>query len=204
MHKIIAGFLGLVMVAAVVGGTAYALFSSTATASGVTFATGNADLRIYDGDSWEATYPTSNIVFTGLFPGYGYSSHDSQYTTRFVPVYLKNVSTSPVSLEITMKLQNGATETPAGAWDVLKDQVYVAFEYDTTGGGTWSGVGTYYTLNQWNSGAILLPGSALPQDTQRNYRLWVSVNTAAGNEIATQSLSAMTFEFTGTQAVPSP
>jgi len=73
MRKILTGFLGLVLVAAVVSGTAYALFSSTVTANGVTFSTGNAKLEFYSASATPAnwaqtvTFPTT---FTNLYPGY--------------------------------------------------------------------------------------------------------------------------------------
>jgi len=45
MRKILTGFLGLVMVVAVVGGTAYALFSSIVTVNNVAISAGNATLQ---------------------------------------------------------------------------------------------------------------------------------------------------------------
>jgi len=182
MNKIFAGILGLMLVVGVTSGTAYALFSSKATASGVTFATGNADLRIYDGDSWEPDWNPS-FNFSNLYPGY----------TDFQPLYLKNVSTSPISLTVVGKLLPGATETPAGSWDLLKDVVKV---------NVWlSGVGEtgYQSLNDWNTTGFTLPGGAIAQNTQQNYRFYVQVDSSATDTIASKSISDIVFEFTGTQ-----
>ncbi len=183
MNKIVTGILGLLLVVGVTSGTAYALFSSTATASGVTFATGNADLKIWDGNAWAKDWSPS-FTFNNLYPGYN----------NYQPLHLKNESTSPIGLTIKGILMPGATENPAGAWNTLKDVVKVNI---------WlSGVGEtgYKTLNEWNTTGFDLPGGAIPQNQQKDYRFYVLIDSSADNTIAGQSLSNIVFQFTGTQA----
>jgi hypothetical protein len=181
MNKIFAGIVGLMLVVGVTSGTAYALFSSKATASGVTFATGNADLRIWDGDSFEADRPSA-FTFTGLYPGY----------TGTQLLQLKNMSTSPIALTIKGILLNG----PTGDWDGLKNDVWVNIRLP---GVAETG---YRTLAAWNSTGFTLPGGSLAQNTQRDFQFDVQVNPAATNTIAGMTLSDVTFEFTGTQVTP--
>lgn len=65
MNKIISGLLGIMMVTAVVGGTAYALFSTTATVNGINITTGSAGLTVNDETTLNAALNLNN-----LYPGY--------------------------------------------------------------------------------------------------------------------------------------
>lgn len=194
MKKILFGFFGIMMVIGVVAISARALFSSTATAGGVTFATGNADLRVWDGEDWVSDYSPSDLIFTSMYPGYGGTGADESTSKEFITFYLKNMSTSAVSLSIASKLRDGATEIPAGSWDALKDVVYVAVVLPD-----WSDGSGWHTLNEWNSTGFSLPGGFLAQNTEREYRFYVRVDSAAGNEISDKSVSDIVYEFVGTQ-----
>jgi len=180
MNKIFAGILGLMLVVGVTSGTAYALFSSKATVTGVTFATGNADLRVWNGSSWQPNWGPPSFNFSGLYPGY----------VGTQPLSLRNNSTSPISLTIFGKLIDGST----GDWDGLKNDIWVNIRLP---GVAETG---YKTLAAWNSSGFTLPGGVLAQTTQRNYQFDVQVNPAATNTIASMTLGGITFEFTGTQA----
>ena len=183
MNKIFAGILGLMLVVGVTSGTAYALFSSKATASGLTFATGNADLRIWDGDSWESDWNPS-FNFSGLYPGF----------TNFQLFYLKNESTSPINLAVAGKIKPGVTENPTGSWDTLKGVISVAMNLSDDSAGTG-----WHTLNDWFTTGYDLPGGAIAQTAQRNYKFYVQVDPSATDTIASKSISDLVFEFTGTQ-----
>ncbi|MFH0772757.1 MAG: hypothetical protein V1922_00380 [bacterium] len=188
MNKIIAGFIGLLMVTAVVGGTAYALFFSTATVSGVTFATGNADLLVSaNGINYSQDYNFAGTFFTGLYPTQDVVG--SQFS-------LKNNSTANIALDLVAQLNGGAPELHSGfSWDALKDVIYVGFDYYN---GTWNTATQRHTLNQWFTSSYALEGGNLPFGTSRWYRMHVSVANA-GNEIADQGLTSTVFTFTGTQ-----
>lgn len=198
MNKILAGFIGLAMLSAVVGGTAYALFTSTATASGITFATGNADLRIWkpSTSTWETDWSPDGMSFINMYPGYGGSGSNEPNSTEYERFYLKNLSTSPIGLDVAGKLRAGVVETVSGvSWNTLKDVVYVAVVLPD-----WSAGTGWHTLDEWYTNGFTLPGGSLLQNTQREYRFYVRVDSTAGNEIAGQGISAVNFDFTGTQA----
>jgi hypothetical protein len=179
MNKIFAGIVGLMLVVGVTSGTAYALFSSKATASGVTFATGNADLRIWDGSGWASDWNPS-FDFSKLYPGYS----DSK------PFSLYNNSTSPIALNIAAKLLGGAS----GDWDALKDVISVAVNLSDDSAGTG-----WHTLNEWYTTGYSLPGNPVNQSTQADYKFYVTIDSTATDVIASKSLTGATFEFTGTQ-----
>jgi len=189
MKKIIAGFLGLVMLVTVVGGTAFALFSATAKVSGVTFATGNADLKIStDGSNYYNPYNFGGSFFSKLYPA---------INTVGPQFLIKNTSNSNIALILSVQLKNGdVTENPAGSWAVLKDVVQVGFDYYD---GSWHTAGLA-TLAQWNSPGYSLEGGNLAQGNQRWYRIHVVVPSTADNTIADKGLYSTIFTFTGTQA----
>lgn len=185
MKKITLSILAIAMTLAVVATSASALFSSTATVSGVTFSTGNATLQVWNGSAWVADYNPGNFLFQNMFPSY----------TGSQMFYLKNNSTSNITLGINAKIRNGATENPSGSWDVLKNVVEVSF-FDVGMGASASG---WASLNYWNTtGANFLTAGIAP-GAQRQYRVDVRVIGSAGNEISNTSLTNMKFDFTGTQ-----
>ena len=183
MNKIFTGILGLMLVVGVTSGTAYALFSSKATASNVTFATGNADLRLYNGSDWVANWDPS-LSFLNLYPGYLSNK----------PMYLKNISTSPIALTVVGKMKPGVTESPLGSWNILKDAVSVAVNLSDDSASTG-----WHTLNEWFTTGYTLPGGAIAQNTQKNYKFYVKIDASATDTISGKTISGIVFEFTGTQ-----
>ena len=185
MKRIILSVLAIAMAIGITTGAAFALFSSTATVSGVTFFTGNADLKVWNKTSsaWTTDFSPSDFTFSNMYPTY----------TTFQTFSLKNASTSNISFTLNAKLRNGITQPPAGAWNVLKDVVRVRF---TDSSGTivkkdWE------TLASWNSTGFDFD-TALAQNENRWYRIEVAVDDV-GNEISSQSISAINFDFLGTQ-----
>jgi hypothetical protein len=184
MKKILFGIVGIFLTVSMVAGAARAVFFSTATAGGVTFATGDANLQIYNyttnlgeaswGDTWS---PSFN--FQNMYPGF----EEYQILT------LRNKSTSPITLGVTGKLAAGGS----GNWNDLKDAVQVKIYYD---GSHHTG---YHTLTEWSTTGFALPSTALAQYAQKNYRFYVKIDTSVGNEIKGKSLTGLSFEFTGTQ-----
>lgn len=185
MTKILSGFLGLVLVASVVAGTAYALFSSSATVSGITVTAGSAALLVKNGEDFTDSWNTG-LNLNNVYPGYNNST----------TITLKNNSTTPISLGITGQL------TAATNWPNLADAVEIA----VNNGGSSTG---WKTLAQWNAAPVAFPGPAIPSGTAQDYTVYVRVPTVydsgalagspVGNEIAGQILSNITFTLTGTQ-----
>lgn len=188
MKKILSGVLGIVVVASVVGGVAYAAFSSQASVLGTSFSTGSADLRIWDSDSYEQSW-TANWTFSGLYPGL------VSTPTNF---WLKNTSDSPVSFSVKATLRSGVT----GDWGELSPIVKVAITNSATppaiGDGAWK------TLAQWNSPGAYEIDAELAKDEETQYYFHVYTDVSAGNEIAGKTLSGVNFDFVGTQVIPAP
>ncbi|MCL5784255.1 MAG: hypothetical protein M1142_02790 [Patescibacteria group bacterium] len=186
MGKIISGLLGLVMVVAVVSGTAYAVFSDQVQVSGVTLSTGNADLQIWDGDGWQESL--SSALFTGnTYPGW----QQGQYFA------LQNNSASNIGLDVTARL----TSAPSGNWGLLSPIVQVAVvQYDSQAaalaavaannpglGGVDASTG-WQTLAAWNASPIAISTNLL-KGAQGDFVIWGKIPSDAGNSIANQSLT---------------
>jgi len=188
MRKILTGFMGLVMVSAVVGGVAYAAFSSQASVLGTSFSTGSANLQVGAGESpaFASTY-TPSWVFSGLYPG---------LVSTPTTFQLKNSSTSPVSFSVTGTLRSGVT----GDWGPLSSVVKVAIT--TSASAPAVGNSAWKTLAEWNSPGGYVIDSQLTQNEETLYYFHVYTDSAAGNEIAAKTLSGVNFDFVGTQIVP--
>lgn len=145
--KITMSALSIVTVVALVGGATFALFTDQATANNSTFASGNADLQLALGtitaDPLLLTY--SDIVeapdFSGLYPGY--SSNTG--------IWLKNASTSPISLDLIGDIAdlNTATVGP-DSLNQLKDNLLVKWTCDTDGNDVLNETATAeFSVNDW-------------------------------------------------------
>ncbi|MBP9687151.1 hypothetical protein KBD68_00640 [Candidatus Woesebacteria bacterium] len=184
MRKILSGMLGIVMTASVVGGVAYAAFTTTATVNGINITAGTASLVVGSNSGNLATIFPANLSISNVFPGFGIL--DNQ-TTTFV---VKNTGT--VNLAISAQLTDATGWNDVGA--DLKNNVEVAINTaDNT-----SGTG-YHTLVEWNAGQIAFPGIAVTPNEERTYNVYVRVPASAPNSIQGQSLTNITFTLTGTQ-----
>lgn len=184
MRKIISGILGIVMTASVLGGVAYAAFSSTASVEGVSFTAGDADLKVWDGSAYAPVW-VSGWTFTGLYPG---------YVAAPQPFWLKNESTVAVDLTVKGKLRDGVT----GPWNVFKNNVEVSI----TEVGVPPASDDWHNLEVWNAGDVSFAASAdsvLSQGEQRQYQMNVRVAGFAGSDLENQTLSDVKFDFTGAQ-----
>ena len=199
MKKIILSVLAIALTVGVVSGTAYALFFDTVQVSGITLATGNADLQVAKASGLlgltQGTYGDS-MDFGGtfeddkMFPGWGTT------LPKCALFWLKNNSDSPISLNLTAQLPDGGvTEDVLGSWNALKDVVEIGLD-DTLIGPpiVWN------TLAQWNSSASSFDGNLI-KGVPKMMNICVRVPTSAGNEIAGKKLSNVTFNITGTQVV---
>lgn len=205
MRKILFGFLGIMMVVAVVAGTARALYSTTATVGGITFASGNADIKVSDGGDWKDNISNSVFDFANMYPGYGVNPN---ITKDF---YIKNSSSSNIGLDLKAQL----TGVPA-TWG---NQLSYAIQLGFVNADDLSQTTGWVSLMQWQAGARTLPGGSLAQTGERHYKVYVRIpynygdddtgyapgwyvaGVVVGNEISGQTLNGLTFTFTGTQTV---
>lgn len=176
MKKIISGILGILMVTAVVGGTAYALFTDKATVNGISITAGTAKLLVNGKDNINAA------IGETVFPGY---FEEADFT-------LENVSTVGVDMNVSARLisANGWATSPD-----LRDSVQVRI-------GTGGNFGAWYTLQEWNDSArSLIGGELVAQDGPRTYTVQMRVLSSVGNEIFGEALTNITYELTGTQVL---
>jgi hypothetical protein len=185
MRKILSGMLGIVMTASVVGGVAYAAFTTTGTVSGINITAGNAAIEIGP----DLAGATSNsfitgLTITGVYPGFGISN--DQFTTFVVE------NTGSVSLAISAQL------TAATGWGTtganLKNYVEVAVNTADDSGTTG-----WHTLADWNAGSFNFPGAAIASLGNTTYKVYVRVPADAPNAIQSEHLEDITFTLTGTQ-----
>lgn len=183
MRKIVFSFLTIFSVIGVVAGSAYALFSSTATVNGLTFSTGNADLQLStDGSLWSNTLDS--------FPSYTNMSTGFQSTQEF---YLKNNSLSNIGLEIFVQLLDNNESGNSTAWPIIGDNIIVNFQmFD---GLNWVDLATN-TLSYWKESDYSF--GSLAYDSSQKYRMTVSLDGLA-DEDAGQTLSDLNLQFVGTQ-----
>lgn len=179
MKKIIAGILGLALVAGVSTQAARAVFTSQAEVNGINITAGDALLEVSgDNSSWTGNL-NAGLNITGIYPGF------EDNTT----LYVRNNSTSNIDLAVTAQL------TAATGWPNLSNEVEVrvSLASDTNQNTGW------ITLANWNAAPVAFPGSAIGQGLSEEYLVEMMVPNSVGNEIAGLSLTNITFTLTGTQ-----
>ncbi|MBP8591547.1 SipW-dependent-type signal peptide-containing protein [Candidatus Shapirobacteria bacterium] len=182
MRRIYLSVLAIAATLALVGGATYALFNNAATSGPNTFATGNADLQLRHqlNQAWADSYGGAN--WGNLYPGW----------TASYNVYLKNNSSSPITLKVRPEIKN-----TSGA-GLLLDNIYLGFSWSDGSHpvGPWP-------LKDWisvDNNPYLEP--VLPQgEGDGSWVVKFSIPTTAGNEIANQNI---TFDlvFNGIQVTP--
>jgi len=195
MNKILISILGIILTIGVVSGTAYALFSDTATVSGVTLTTGSADLKINDADSLPAVALSTSNTYPGWIDGQ--------------PFKLTNASTSPIALDVTSRITS-----KTGSWTTLSPVVEVAIvEYSDAGqaagavaaknpaAGTWTASTGWKSLADWYAVTPTVIGTTIDQSTDHYFVMWGRIPTTAGNEISGLTVST-NWVLTGTQKTP--
>jgi len=200
MKKIIISVLAIVLTMGAVTGTAYALFSDTATIQGVTINSGNAALRFDVAPTLPAvdggpTLNLSGFPLSGLYPGFSQSG----------ALWLMNLSQSNIALRVTGKLTSAATWDPTLAnaiWvNVVDRNGYgVGPGYVVTGSTTAHETG-WQSLTTWNTTDIAFP-SIIPRTMPSGhygYDVYVKVDPSADNTIANKTLGGVVFTLTGTQ-----
>ncbi len=195
MKKILFGLVGILLTAGLVGGSAYALFSDTAAVKGIKITSGNAELQVAL-DKAEQGFDTVNTSLRDTVYEPNYYIDTAKWLQNLYPgkedwgyFRLRNNSLSNIPLKLTAKL------TAANGWDsILKDQVSLKITNET---GT-NDLTPWYTLNQWNASYRTIE-DIIPYNKTETYRLYVKLNSSAGNTVAELSLSSVEFEILGTQ-----
>ncbi|MEA3355224.1 MAG: SipW-dependent-type signal peptide-containing protein [Patescibacteria group bacterium] len=177
MKKILLSIFAITTIISLVAGAVYAAFSDKATSGPNTFATGNADLKIAidtdkDGQksAWDdSTTPAFPERWTNLYPGW----EDSYW------IYLKNESSSPITLKILPTVDITSYDI-ADLWDDVFMEITWSDGSHSTG---------KYSLRVWreNSSTYLEP--TLAKDAEAGP--WVvnfSISENAGNEIKDGSI----------------
>lgn len=183
MKKVFSSFLLIALVITSVSLSAYALFTSTANIGGLTFSTGNADLKISsDGSTWANTL--------ALIPSYTNMTANFTNSQEF---YLKNNSLSNISLKISNKLLESTPVNSPALWTAIGEKINIAFEkYNGT---IWTNL-ISGTISQWKDTGFDLDSLAF--NTSEKYRITVTTNFL-DNTDAGQVLSGLSFNFIGTQ-----
>jgi len=183
MKKIITSLLFIALIITLVSTSAYALFTSTANVNGLTFSTGNANLQISsEGTSWANTL-TLTPAYTNMAVGFSNAQ----------TFYLKNNSLSSINLNIFTKLIDNNSANNAVSWGIIGNKIKVSFQKYS--GSTWSDLSSG-TLSDWKNPGFNL--DTLSVGSTQKYQITVTLDSA-DNSDANQSLSDLSFQFTGTQ-----
>lgn len=184
MRKILSGLLGVVMTASVVGGVAYAAFTTTGTVNGINITAGSASLNVGGAvDPISSTF-NAGLTLSAVYPGYGVANDK---VTTFV---VKNTGTVNLAISAQLTAADGWTTTGAN----LKNYVEVAVNASDDSSGTG-----YHTLADWNAGTIAFPGTAVTPNENRTYKVYVRVPASAPDSIQGEHLENIGFTLTGTQ-----
>ena len=180
--KILISGLSIVTTLILVGGSAFAAFSDTATSQNNTFATGDANLQIAADDnnspgSYGNFIPAPAVNETGIYPGF----------TKNYKFWLKNTSTSTINLNLAVDLSDIVT---TGNSDIA-NQFKISFkcgDADATNA---------YSVNTWDSTSAKSLNMALSPDTQVQCKMTASLENVDNS----YQNSSVRFDglFTGTQ-----
>lgn len=183
MKKIYSSLLLIALVIASVSLSAYALFSSTANVSGLTFSTGSANLQIStDASTWSSSVSLPSL-YENITPDF----------TSTQNIYLKNVSLSDFGLNVFTQLIDSSPDENEAAWSVIGSKIIVSFQklVDLS----WNDIASG-SLLEWRDDGFNF--GSLPHNSSQDYRMQVSLS-GIDNADAGQILSGLSFNFVGTQ-----
>ncbi len=161
-----------------------ALFSSQAKTASLTFTTGNADLQISaDSQNWSNTLAVTS----------DHSNMSSGYSSN-QDFYLRNNSLSPISLKISVRLEDLSPIENASAWPIIGDKIHITFQKLTDN--QWTNLATA-SLKDWRDSAKDL--DTLSQNSASQYRFLVTLDDV-DNTHAGQSLTNLSLKFIGLQS----
>lgn len=197
MKRILASLTIVAVMALSATGATSAYFTDTEEMTGLTFSTGNANLKLtqsYVGTWFDGNATASQLAVSlpdDLYPGYEGSWGDPDGV-----IYLGNFSASPVNLVVSAKVTNYTSDNA-----LLDDTVQLAFAW----GGSCdpSGVGTgFHSISWWRSNAMTLFTGAgtscgyIPNDHSDGYggyaraiKMYLKVPTSASDTITGSTAS---------------
>lgn len=155
--------------AVIVASATYAVFHDTATVSGNTFSSGDADLKIKMPAEGCADWSDScsGVSWSGVYPGWNKSYN----------LYLKNESSSPIILQIIPVIEE------TGSSQSLLDNTYM--EITCTGNASTG----RYSLTAWKSNAAVEIAPRLAQNEESGpCAVKFDIANTVGNEIANASI----------------
>jgi hypothetical protein len=179
MRKILSGFLGIVAILAVVSASAYAAFTTTATASGITLTAATAGLFIGPTSDSVTTNSLPNIGSATLVPGVIYSND----------FYLENSSNAGITLGVTAKI----THHNVTSWSDLSPLIWA----QVVNGDDNSDISGWHTLADWEANGVSL--GSLTDNLVHHYKINYKLDNSAPDSLQGKSVSSITITLTGTQ-----
>ncbi len=206
MSKILQGIIGVLVVVAVVSVSAYALFTSQATITGMTLGVNTVGLQVGHGGQFFTSLNMANLGlgYGKLIPGeYDYGEFTLRNNTA---LQAERRDELDLMMNLTARLN-----TAGGDWGLLSEPIKAMIHLDKAGGNytEYCNVANYvlntertrwHTLKEWNEEEIALPGGQLGPQEDRNFIVCFMLDEEAGNSLQGKQLTNMTITFTGTQA----
>ncbi len=166
-------------VAVLVSSVTFAALQSQATLTNNQFATGTANLKIWDGETYQSEAEGFNL--TKLVPGTDSNPYD---------LWLKNDGTIDLNVDVV-------SSTPTFSAGVLNASLINVKITSVVGGESLD-----YPLSQlYDATPDALPGAPLAAGAERHYTVVININPDAVTGDSA-SVSDMNWTFTGTQVLP--
>jgi predicted ribosomally synthesized peptide with SipW-like signal peptide len=191
-RKIAISSMSILGALVIMGGATFAAFSDSVTATGNTFAVGDANLEI----ALDSTGPFNSTIeapdFSGMFPG-----QTKEYT-----FWLRNNSTAAIDLDLVADVTSISDPVDANA--EIDNVLLVSWVCDTDGnGGLVDNTPTSeFSPRAWLDGGNTSIGS-LGAGEQMVCRMFGRLPSSAGNDIAGETVS-FSVEYGATQVFPTP
>ncbi len=190
--KIAMSAMSIVTAVALTGGTAFALFTDTASSTGNTFSSGNADLQIAQDNAGSPGAFGANLVdafnVTNITPGYEQSHL----------FWLKNASTSTISLDMITDVSNYVA--PNSQDLALADSLLVSWRCDTNQNNSLDEAYTAeFSVKAWFDGGNAPLGN-ITQNDEMFCEMRTRVLSTVDSTIANGSVD-FDVKFDGTQAL---
>ncbi len=193
--KIVFSVVSIFSALAIMGGATFAAFSDTATTTGNTFATGNADLQVapdVSGNAGTFVETMPGPTFSGMFPG----------QTKTFDFWLKNNSTATIPLDLTADI---SAINPSNDGDQQLDNVLLVswlcdIDHDNSLGNNTATA--EFSPRDWLNGGNASVGSLGPNQ-QMFCRMIGRLPSSADSTVAGQTVIFDAL-YGGVQASPTP
>jgi predicted ribosomally synthesized peptide with SipW-like signal peptide len=164
MKKILKSLFLVFFLIALVAGATRAVWTDQASITNNAFTSGNADLDLWDGNSYEDTIST--FIADNIYPGWIKDS----------PFWAKNTSTAAIPLAVTVGLSS------LGGNTVMKDNIKLKFSWNSG-----ANVTTEQSLQWWKENIRSL--GSLNQNEERLYTAHFRLPTSVGNELQNKNVN---------------